>query len=292
MVIVDGVEIAFEEAGPAAPAGTVVLLHAAVADQRMWDHQFLALSERYRVIRYDRRGAGRSGDAEGEVCHHEDLLAVMDALEVERAVLAGSSMGGAYAVEAALAAPSRVAGLVLIGSGLGGHPWPADMLEQARERVHSSVPADRLARYRAGAAEPVNPADVRAMAEAHTLWQVAGPDRGRDALSGEVWEAAVEMCRLVFERSWTGPRSSERHLDPPAAGRLHEVAAPTLVINGLADVRGIQEVSGLLAAGIPAARRVDLPETGHLPPLERPVEVTAALVAFLADVFHPARTDA
>ncbi|WP_188197433.1 alpha/beta fold hydrolase [Nonomuraea sp. SYSU D8015] len=284
MVIVGGVEIAYEEAGPAAPAGTVVLLHAGVADLRMWEHQFRALAGRYRVIRYDRRGSGRSGDAEGEVCHHEDLLAVMDALEVERAALIGSSMGGAYAVEAALAAPARVSALALIGSGLAGHAWSADMLRQARERVHSSVPADRLARYRAGAADRVDPGDVRAMAEAHTLWQVAGPGRGRDALSAEVWEAAVEMCRLVFERAWTGPRSSERHLAPPAAGRLYEVAAPTLVINGLSDVRGIQEVSGLLAAGIPGARRIDLPETGHLPPLERPAEVTAALTTFLSAV--------
>ncbi|MFB4277933.1 MULTISPECIES: alpha/beta fold hydrolase [unclassified Nonomuraea] len=287
MPIVDDIKIAYEDAGPGTPPGTVVFVHAGVADMRMWEHQFRALARRYRVIRYDWRGHGLSGDAEGEVCHHEDLLAVMDALGVERAVLAGCSMGGAYAVEAALAAPSRVAGLALICSGLAGHQWPREMLEQAAERVHSSVPADRLARYRAGTAGHVDPGDVRAMAEAHTLWQVAGPDRGREALSGEVWAAAVEMCRLVFERSWTGPRSAERLLDPPAATRLHEVAAPTLVINGLADVPGIQEVSGLLAAGIPGARRIDLPETGHLPPVERPAEVTRALTGFLADVFGP-----
>ncbi|MEV1172591.1 alpha/beta hydrolase [Nonomuraea sp. NPDC049784] len=287
MVIIDNVKIAYEEAGPAAPAGTVVLVHGSAADMRLWEHQFQALPERYRVIRYDGRGYGRSGDAEGEVCHHEDLLAVMDALGVERAALVGSSMGGAYATEAALAAPSRVVALALISSGLAGHQWPQEMLDQARERVHTSVPADRLARYRAGTADHVDPADVRAMAEAHTLWQTAGPDRGRDDLSEEVWEAAVEMCRLVFERSWTGPRSTERHLTPPAATRLHEINAPTLVINGLSDVPGIQEMSGLLAKGIPAAERLDLPGTGHLPPLERPEEVTAALTTFLSNVFKP-----
>ncbi|TDC93854.1 alpha/beta fold hydrolase [Nonomuraea deserti] len=285
MVTIGGVEIACEEAGPEEPAGTVVLAHAGVADMRMWDHQFAALSRRHRVIRYDWRGHGRSGDAEGEVCHHEDLLAVMDALKIERAALIGCSMGGAYATEAALAAPDRVAALALISSGLAGHRWPQEMLDQARDRVHRSVPPDRLARYRAGDAGHVDPADVRAMAEAHTLWQVAGPGRGRDALSDEVWAAAVEMCRLVFERSWTGPRSAERHLDPPAATRLREITAPTLVVNGLSDVPGIQEVSGLLAAGIPGARRLDLPDTGHLPPLERPAEVTAALTAFLSEVF-------
>ncbi|MGV9379539.1 alpha/beta fold hydrolase [Nonomuraea sp. NPDC003707] len=284
MLIIDDVKIAYEEAGPATPVGTVVLVHGGTTDRRLWEHQFRALSERYRVIRYDWRGCGRSGDAEGEVCHHEDLLAVMDALGVERAALVGNSMGGAYATEVALAAPSRVAALALISSGLAGHPWPQEMLDQARERVHGSVPADRLARYRAGTADHVDPADVRAMAEAHTLWQTAGPDRGRDALSDEVWESAVEMCGLVFERSWSGPRSTERHLTPPAVTRLPEITAPTLVINGLSDVPGIQQMSDLLSAGIPAARRIDLPETGHLPPLERPTEVTEALTAFLATV--------
>jgi pimeloyl-ACP methyl ester carboxylesterase len=172
-------------------------------------------------------------------------LALLDALKVERAVLVGCSMGGAYAVEAALAAPERVA------------------------------------LYRAKAA-PVDPADAGAMAEAQVLWQVAGPDRVREDLAPKVWEAAVEMCQGAFTRLWSGPPAAERHLDPPAKGRLAEVEAPTLVVNGLADVPGIQEVSGLLAGGIPGASRLDLPDTGHLPPLERPHEVTAALHGFLA----------
>ncbi|WP_236666776.1 MULTISPECIES: alpha/beta fold hydrolase [unclassified Nonomuraea] len=139
MVKAGEVGIAWEEAGPEEPVGTVVLLHAAVADMRVWDHQFAALSRRHPVVRYAMRGHGRSGDADDdddddEVCHHEDLLALMDAARIERAALIGSSMGGAYAVEAALAAPSRVAALVLIGSGLTGHQWPREMLDQARER--------------------------------------------------------------------------------------------------------------------------------------------------------------
>ncbi|MFG3437452.1 alpha/beta fold hydrolase [Nonomuraea sp. NPDC047897] len=287
MTMIDSLGIAYDLAGPVVEAAgpgdrpAVVLLHAGVADRRMWEHQFRALSAGHRVIRYDRRGHGESRDAGPRVCHHEDLLAVLDALGVRRAALVGSSMGGAYAVEAALAAPDRVTGLALICSGLAGHHWPDDMLAQARERVHSSVPADRLARYRGGAADSVDPADALAMARAHTLWQVAGPDRGRADLSEEVWEAAVEMCRLVFQRMWSGPPTTERLLDPPAAGRLHEIAVPTLVVNGLADVPGIQAVSGLLAEGVAGARRLDLPDTGHLAPLERPSEVTDALTSFL-----------
>lgn len=260
----------------------VVLIHAGIADRRMWRHQRDHLSDRYRVISYDWRGYGESADPAGEQAHHEDVLRVLDGFGVERAALVGASMGGSYAVEAALAAPHRVAGLVLISSGLSGHQWPDDMIAQARERVHRTVPADRLARYRSGTADRVLAEDLDAFARAHTLWQVAGPDRGLDDLDPQVWEQALAMMRRVFERSWSRRPVTERHLSPKE--RLHEITAPALVINGLSDVPGIQAVSDLLAEGIKGARRLDLPETGHLPPLERPAEVNAALSAFLDEL--------
>ncbi|MEV4377142.1 alpha/beta fold hydrolase [Streptosporangium sp. NPDC049644] len=75
-------ELAYDEAG-SGPA--VLFAHAGMADRRMWQHQFLALSARHRVIRYDWRGYGESGDAAGEFARHEDLPAVLDTLGVERA---------------------------------------------------------------------------------------------------------------------------------------------------------------------------------------------------------------
>ncbi|MFI7705389.1 alpha/beta fold hydrolase [Nonomuraea sp. NPDC049480] len=260
----------------------MVLIHAGIADRRMWRHQCDSLFDRYRVISYDWRGYGESADPAGDLVHHEDLLRVMDGLGVERAALVGDSMGGSYAVEAALVAPDRVAGLVLISSGLSGHSWPEDMIVQARERVHSTVPADRLACYQSGTAGRVLPGDLDAFARAHVLWQVAGPDRGLNDLDPEVWELAFAMMRRVFERSWSRRPVTERHLS--AKERLHEITAPTLVINGLADVPGIQAVSDLLTDEIKGARRLDLPATGHLPPLERPAEVNAALSSFLGDL--------
>jgi pimeloyl-ACP methyl ester carboxylesterase len=107
------------------------------------------------------------------------------------------------------------------------------------------------------------------------------PDRDPAELDPDVWEPALDMCRGVFAREWTGPLVTDRQLQPPASGRLPEVRVPALVINGLADVPGIQEVAGLLADGIAGARRLDLP-TGHLPPLEQPSAVSAALAQLLA----------
>lgn len=268
----------YDEAG-SGPA--VVLVHAALADRRMWEHQFRALAETHRVIRYDWRGYGESGDAAGEFAHHEDLLGLLDALGVARAALVGCSMGSAYSVDAALAAPERVTALALVCAGLSGHEWPPAMLERARAQVHAAVPADRLSRYNSRAGGAVDPADVAAMAEAQVRFMVVGPDRSPDDLDPAVWALSLEMCRGVFEREWSGPHSTERPLTPLAVGRLAEIDVPTLVVAGLADVPEVLEVSTLLTEGITGARRVDLP-TGHLPSLERPAEVTAVLREFLA----------
>jgi len=278
---VGDVAFGYDEAG-SGPA--VVLVHAGLADRRMWDHQFRALSARYRVIRFDWRGYGESGDAVGEVARHEDLLALMDALGVRQAALIGCSFGGAHAVDAALCAPERVTALGLICSGLSGYEWSPQTLALMRERVHAAVPADRLKRYGDRTAAQVDPADVEAIAQANVRLMVVGPDRDQTDLEPAVWEQALEMCRGVFAREWNGPVFTERGLTPPALGRLSQVNVPTLVVNGLADLPGVQEIAKLLADGIGGARRLDLPATGHLPPLERPEQVTAALTRFLAAI--------
>jgi pimeloyl-ACP methyl ester carboxylesterase len=269
----------YDEAGTG-PA--VVLVHAGLADRRMWEHQFEALSKHHRVIRFDWRGYGESSDAAGEIARHEDLLAVMDALKVQEAAVVGCSDGGAHALDVALAAPPRVTALGLICSSMSGHEWPVQTLELMRERMSGAVPADRLQHYRDRTAAGVDPADIAAMAEANVRLMVAGPDRDPAELDPAVWQLALEMCRGVYAREWNGPLWTERHLQPPARGRLAEIGVPTLVINGLADVPGIQEISALLADRITGARRMDLASTGHLPPMERPVEVTGALSDFLA----------
>ncbi|WP_166351587.1 alpha/beta fold hydrolase [Phytoactinopolyspora limicola] len=277
---VHGTQLAYDEAG-SGPA--VIFVHAGIADRRMWEQQFTALAAGHRVVRYDWRGHGESADATGAAAHHDDLIGLMDALDINRAALVGCSYGGAYAVDAALSAPHRVTSLTLICSGLSGHVWPPEMQKLAEEHVYGAVPAERLRQYADGTAEHVDPDDVEAMARAQASLMVAGPDRSPDALSPEVWELAVDMCRVVFRRMWSrGSALVPQWTEPPAVGRLGDVAAATLVVNGLADIPPVQEVSGLLASGIPGARRVDLPDTGHLPPVERPAETTRLIADHLA----------
>jgi 3-oxoadipate enol-lactonase len=97
---VNGARLYYEVAGDG-PA--VVLLHAGIADSRMWDEQFDELARRYRMIRYDARGFGRSDLPAGPFAPHDDLRGLLQILGVERAALVGLSMGGATAIDFTIA---------------------------------------------------------------------------------------------------------------------------------------------------------------------------------------------
>ena len=96
-VVVDGGSLYYEAAGSGAP---VILLHGGNLDRRMWDAQFALLRQRYRVIRYDARGFGRSSAADRPFAAHDDLAALFRALNLSRAALVGLSMGGRIAISA------------------------------------------------------------------------------------------------------------------------------------------------------------------------------------------------
>ena len=271
MIEVGGTAFGYDEAGEG-PA--VVLLHAAIGDRRMWDAQFTALAATHRVIRYDRRGFGETADGPGEYAHFEDLLALLDARGIERAALVGASMGGACALDAALAAPERITRLALLGSGLTGHTWPDHMQRDIARLAAELLPAGRLEQYAAREID-VDEADVRAMAEANIRYMVAGPERDVSVLPPNMVALVREMCEQVYRHDFTAPQWTEKI--PDTRHRLGEITTPALVVIGTADAPGLVELSHHLAASLPNAELAELPDTGHLPAMERPDEVTALL---------------
>jgi 3-oxoadipate enol-lactonase len=120
---VNGARLYYEIAGEGEP---LVLVHAGIADSRMWDGQLAAFAHRYRVIRYDMRGFSRSGMVEGPYAHHEDLRALLDSLDIEHAFLVGCSIGGGTIIDFALQNPGRGRALVLVGSAVSGFETESD----------------------------------------------------------------------------------------------------------------------------------------------------------------------
>jgi 3-oxoadipate enol-lactonase len=100
----------------------LVLIHGFTLDTRMWDDQFEAFSQHYRVLRYDARGFGKSAlPVQGEsYSHREDLKALLDHLKVSQAFILGLSMGGRTAISFTLEYPEVVRALIPVDAVLGG----------------------------------------------------------------------------------------------------------------------------------------------------------------------------
>jgi 3-oxoadipate enol-lactonase len=257
----------YEEAG-SGPA--LVLIHEAVADSTMWDEHVGELARDYRVLRYDQPGFGRSPLPPGPFSYWRDLAALLDGLDVERASVAGVSNGGRIALELALVQPERVEALVLVAPGLPGWDWSEEM-QRVDEQEEALVEAG----------------DVEALAELAVRTWFDGPQRSPEDVDGARRERAKEMNRLAYAIQVPAYAAEEQpgpveQLDPPIRERLGEVRAPTLVVVPELDLPDILGICDLLAAEIPAARKVVMRGVAHFAPFERPEEFTRLLVDFLA----------
>ena len=258
--------IAYEVAG-AGPA--VVLVHAGVADRRMWEPQWAGLTARHRVVRYDARGYGESLPPAGAWSQHGDLLALLDELGIRRAHLVGASMGAGIAVEATLARPESVASLVLAAPGGALIGPPSEDLQAV---------------WRAEVAA-LDGGDIDAAVEVNLRAWVDGPSRPVEAVDPAVRAFVGTMQRDAFELpEWDPDDAPEAELSPPADARLAEIDCWSMVVIGEADQPAIVEAAARVAGRVPAARLVSWPDVGHMVSLERPAEFERLVQDFLAAV--------
>ncbi len=245
-------------AGPA-----VLLVHAGIADSRMWTPLADALARDHLVIAPDLRGFGRSALGPGRLSHSDDLLALLDALGVDRAAVVAASMGGAVALEVVLAAPERVSALALLDSAV-------DELD----------PSPGLAAYWEAEEAAIEAGDDDTAVELTLRTWVDG--QGRD---GEPNPEVRALVATMYRNSLAAQRGVVVEEDEvPIVARLGEVTAPALVIAGEHDVEEFLGIARLLAERLPNARPlVTIPGAAHLPALERPDAVARELRAFLAE---------
>jgi 3-oxoadipate enol-lactonase len=259
---VNGARLYYEVVG-SGPALT--LIHAGIADSRMWDDQFAVFARQFRVVRYDLRGFGQSEMPPGPYTMRDDLRALLRALGIARTHLIGVSMGGSIALDFTLDFPDLVSSLVLVAAGISGRK-PSDFLREQWAALEEVMARGDL--------DAVNELELR-------LW-VDGAGRTPEQVNPGVRERVRVMnAGILANEARNEEGQSVRPLDPPALGRLGEVAAPTLVMAGARDVSDILENADLLAATIPDARKVVLPDVAHLPPLEAPAEFNRLVLDFL-----------
>jgi pimeloyl-ACP methyl ester carboxylesterase len=243
-------------------AGTpVVLLHAGVADRRAWYDVAERLSAP--VIAYDRRGFGETPPSPEPFTHLEDLLAVLDATVDGPVWLVGNSMGGALALDAAFTAPERVAGLVLIAPAVNAQPEPEDLSElgAATMRIVEQLEATD---------------DVDELLRLHAWLWLDGPAGPEGRVGGPARELALAMNEVIL-RNAAPEDAGEGDVDHWS--RLEELRMPTTVMWGDRDEPFGIATCRTLVERIPGARGHELPGAAHLPSLEQPAELAAAIQA-------------
>lgn len=244
----------------------MVLVHEGICDSRMWDPQWASLADRYRLVRYDMRGFGRSPLPPEPYSHARDLLDVMDAAGIERAALVAVSLGGRVALEVALAEPERVSALVLVGAGLPDHKWSASFKE-----------------FGAAEEEAFERGDLVAAAEVNVRFWVDGPNRGPEVVDPAIRDLVREMQRRSFElQEPTWEQAPEHLLAPDLGARLGEVCQPALVLVGAEDQPDMLAIAERLGRSLPNAESATIAGTAHVPSMERPQEFDGLVTDFLS----------
>ena len=243
----------FDEAGEG-PA--IVLLHAGIADRSMWSEHLPALAGGgYRAVAMDLPGFGEAPVS--ATAPWLSVLATMDELGIERAVLAGNSFGGAVALRVAAVAPERVRALVLISA-------PPPDLE----------PSDALREVWRAEEEAYDRGDIdEALEVVVAAW--TQPDA-----PPELRARIAAMQRRAYEQ---GPATDDEPPDPlegdPSA--LTRLRMPALVAAGERDMPEFRDGAVALAQAMPEARHVVIAGAGHLAPLETPDAFRALLLEVL-----------
>lgn len=260
-VDLNGARIHYRREGAGFP---IVMLHAGVADSRMWQAQADAFAGQFDVVRPDMRGFGDSELPPRPWTPRDDLRALMDELQLKPAHLIGCSMGGSLAIDFAIDHPERVSKLVLVGAGVSG---------QAQDPRHEGLYAEVVA------ADKRN--DMKAVNEAEMYLWLDGPYRARGYVRQPLRDLFLDMNGRNLDADWS--KAPMQSLEPGAVTRLNEVAAPTLVIVGDADLEPIRETADLLASSISRARKVVIHDAAHLPNLEHPEEFNRIVLDFLLE---------
>jgi 3-oxoadipate enol-lactonase len=260
---INGVRMHYDVQGEGDP---LVLIHAGIANLTMWEQQVPVFSKHFKTIRFDVRGFGETPDPPGKYTDHEDLKALLDLLGVGRAHILGISNGGRIALDFTVTYPEQVNKLVLVAPGMGGFQGEEDPFEKKMYEEYDQA---------------IEAGDKDRAAEIEAQVWVDGPRRSPDQVDADFRKKALALIRHTVE---LGIGEGEGDIArPPVAGRLGEIKAPTLLILGEEDVSIMTAVAKELEGGIADLKRVDMPGTAHLPPMEKPDEFNRIVLDFLQE---------
>ena len=262
---VPGGRLYFESDGDGPP---LTLIHAGVAHLRMWDAQVEAWRDKFRVIRYDTRGFGRTITEDVPYSNRADLAAVLDSQGVEKTHLLGLSRGAIIAMDFAVEQPARVTSLVWVAGGIRGF----------------EVEDPRVTEFEEGLERLEEARDWEPLVELETQLWTDGLGQPKDRVDPEVRR---KMIQWNLE-SYRADQQANQPIQPevPAAELLDRLTMPTLFTWGTLDVLGVQRAGEKLVAEVQGARSHVFEGVAHMVNLERPDEFNRLVADFLAGVGH------
>ena len=252
-------ELFYRESGQGEP---VLFIQGLGVDHRGWAGVASRLATGYRCITYDNRDIGRSSLVEAPYGVMEmtgDALALLDALGIERAHVVGVSMGGVIAQEMAIRHPERVHRLALVSTYTSSDPRGVTIFE-GQAMLRRTLSKEDYCRA--------------------TFWSVySHQDYRREGFVEDM------IRRTVANDLWQPQEAYERHvravLSCDTEGRLHEIKAPTLILEGAEDILTPPRFSMLLAREVPDNRFVMIEGAGHGLIWSHPEIVAEHLASFL-----------
>jgi len=228
-------------------------VHSGVTNSGEWDAVRPLLARKHDVATPDLPGFGSEPLRPGELSLADYVLGTFDG----PAALVGTSFGGRAVLEAALAAPERVAKLVLIGANVFGWSEDVQRVQQDEEALFDEGRFDDAAELMARS------------------W-LAGPQREPNDVDSELYERVSTMVKRGYELQAGGEGSIKRvEID------LARIATPTLVMRGALDWPDVAAAAERLVRELPDAREEVVAGSAHLPTMERPDEVARLILEFL-----------
>lgn len=242
---------------------TVLFIHGWALDLDMWEPQAAVLAQRFRIVRFDRRGFGLSTGLPSLACDVEDALALCAHLKLERVACVGMSQGARGALMLAAAAPKLIEYLAL-----DGPPDPHALPSASAEEEVPLTTYRRLLRTQGAAA-------VRREWAKHPMMQL----RTTEARTRELLQSMLDRYPCVDLLESNAPLAA-RATVAEFSLRLDAIRTPTLTITGEFDLESRQRAANDLAQALPHAERIVIPGAGHLPNLDNPPAYSAALESF------------
>lgn len=258
-------QIHYDDVGEGLP---LVLIHAGYLDSRMWDNQVEAFAHKYRVVRYDVRGYGKSTRTTKKYTDSDDLKLLLDHLGIEKAVLIGVSNGGRIAFDFAVSCPAMVKALIPIDSGLKGYKISGPEEEKLWEQI--TLDEEKYIRLR-------REGKLREAAEIDV-------DFWSNTASGDLREYLLGIATDNVFTDETDPDQLQVSPEPPAFERLSSLKMPVMIIVGSLDTPPLVAMGRRIHELIDGSKFVVIEGADHLPSVAKPEEFRNVVLNFLNEL--------